>query len=99
MRGTERIIFAFRPFGETGKSAAGTQRANPIAPAGQDFVRIGLVSNVPNQSVCRGIEYVMQRNGKLDNSQARTKMSTSHSDGGNRFSAQLVGYLLQVGSA
>ena len=99
MRGAERIIFAFRPLGETGQPAAGPQCANPVAAAGQDFVRISLVSNVPDQLVRRRVEHVMQRDGKLDNAQARAEMAAGHGDGGDRFSTQLVRDLFKVRSA
>jgi hypothetical protein len=37
--------------GEAGQAAALAQRADAVAPAGQDLVRIGLVADVPDQPV------------------------------------------------
>ena len=67
----ERIIFALGALGEARQAAALAQRADPVAPAGQDLVRIGLVANVPDQLVGGGVEHVVQRNGQLDHAQAR----------------------------
>src|SRR5437764_10857938 len=51
MRGAERVVFALGAFGEAGKSAALPQCADAIAPSGEDLVRIGLMSHVPDQTV------------------------------------------------
>ena len=51
MRGAERVVFALRALGETGEAAALSQGADAVAPAGQDLVRIGLVTDVPDQAV------------------------------------------------
>lgn len=49
MRRAERIVVAFAALGEAGQAAAGAQRADAVAPAGEDLVRIGLVADVPDQ--------------------------------------------------
>ncbi len=59
MGSTERVILAFGPLGETGKPAALPQRANAVAPAGQDLVRIGLVADIPDQAVVRRVEHIV----------------------------------------
>ena len=51
MRGAERIVLALGALGEPGQAAALAERADTIAPAGDDLVRIGLVSDVPDQPV------------------------------------------------
>jgi hypothetical protein len=56
MRGAERVVFALAALGEAGQAAALAQRADAVAPAGQDLVRIGLVADVPDQPVARRIE-------------------------------------------
>ena len=56
MGGAERIVFALAPLGEAGEPAALSQGADAVAPAGQDLVRIGLVADVPDQPVGRGVE-------------------------------------------
>ncbi len=51
VRGAERVVLALAALGEAGEAAAGTQRADAVAPSGQDLVRIGLVADVPDQPV------------------------------------------------
>ena len=53
MRRAERVVFALRAPGEAGQPAALAQRADAVAPAGEDLVRIGLVADVPDQPVAR----------------------------------------------
>jgi hypothetical protein len=48
MCGTERIVFALGALGETREPAALAERANAVAAAGEDLVRIGLVADVPD---------------------------------------------------
>src|SRR2546429_2623721 len=66
MRGAEAVVFALGAFGETRQAAALAQRPDAVAPAGQNLVRIGLMPDVPDQPVVRGVEYIAQCNGKLD---------------------------------
>ena len=56
MRGAEGVVFALGALGEAGEPAALTQGADAVAPAGQDLVGIGLVADVPDQPVGRGVE-------------------------------------------
>jgi hypothetical protein len=56
MGGTERIVFALRPLGETGEAVALPQGPDAAAAAGQDLVRIGLVADIPDQPVTRRVE-------------------------------------------
>ena len=59
VRRTERVVFALRAFGETGKPAALPDRANTTTPARQNLVRVGLMANIPDQPVMRRLEDVM----------------------------------------
>jgi hypothetical protein len=61
MRGAERVVFALGALGEAGEAARLAQRADAVAPAGQDLVRIGLVADVPDQPVVRRVEDMVQR--------------------------------------
>ena len=55
MRGAERVVFALRALGEAGQAAALAQRADAVAAAGEDLVRIGLVADVPDRCGRRGV--------------------------------------------
>ena len=64
-----------------------------IAPSGQDFMRVGLMPNIPDNFIAWRLEYMMQRHGELDHSQSSTQMAAGNSDGINRLAAQIVGKL------
>ena len=71
MRCAERVIFAFRPFGETAEATALTKRADAVPPPGQDFVRIALMPDVPDQLVARGVEDGVDGDGQFNHAQPR----------------------------
>ncbi len=48
------------------------QRADAVAPAGQNLVWIGLVADVPDQLVGRGIEYGVQRHRQFHHTETST---------------------------
>ena len=96
MRGAERIVFALGALGEAGQAAALTQRADAVAAAGQNFVRIGLVADVPDQPIVRRIEHVMQRNRQLDHAETGAEVTAGDRDSVDRLLPQLVGKLAQL---
>ncbi len=96
MRGAERVVFALGAFGEAGKSAALPQCADAIAPSGEDLVRIGLMSHVPDQTVFGSVEDVMQRDRQLDNAKSGAEMPAGDRDSVYGLLAQLVGELAQL---
>ena len=93
MRGAERIVIALGALGEAGQSAAGAQRADAVAAAGQDLVRIGLVADVPDQAVARGVENVVHGGGQFDDAEAGAEMSARHRNRVDGLLAQFVGDL------
>ena len=50
------------------------QRADAVAAAGQDLVRIGLVADIPDQPVGRRVEDVVQRDRQFDDAEAGAEM-------------------------
>ena len=72
------------------------KRADAVAPAGQDLVRIGLMADVPDQPVARRVEDVVQRDGQLDDAKAGAEMPAGHRDGVDGLGAQFVGDLLEL---
>ena len=64
-----------RALGEAGKPAFLAQRADAVAAAGQDLVRIGLVADIPDQPVVRRVEDVVQRDRQLDDAEAGAEMA------------------------
>ena len=97
MRSTKRIIFAFRTLGEAGQTATLAKRTDTITTAGQNFVGISLMSNVPNQNIVRCVEHVMQSGRQFDNAKPRAQMPTGNRNRIDGFSAQFIRDLLQLG--
>ena len=96
MRGAERIVFALGALGEAGEATALAQRANAIAPSGQDLVRIALMADVPDQAVSGGVEDVMQRHGELDDAEPGAEMAAGLGDRVDQVVAQLIGDLAKA---
>src|SRR5689334_15258842 len=96
MRCTERIVFALGPLGETGEAAALTQGANAVATSSENFVRIGLVTDIPDKPVGRRIENIVQGNGEFDDTEPGAEMSARPGDSIDGLVAQLVCQLLEL---
>ena len=90
MRRPERVVFALRPLGKARQPAALPQRADAVAPAGQNLVRIGLVPDVPDQPVRRRVEHVVQRHRQFHHAQTRAQMPAGHRHRIDRLLPQLV---------
>ena len=96
VRRAERIVVAFRPPGETAEAAALAQRADAVAPPGQDLVRIGLMANIPDQPVARRIEDMMDRHRQLDHAEAGAQMTAGARHRVDGLAAQIVGQHRQL---
>ena len=86
-KGSYSLSDAFR---EAREPAAHAQRANAIAAAGQDLVRIGLVADVPDQPVVRRLENVVERDGQFDDAETRAQMAAGDGNRVDRFGAQFA---------
>src|SRR5665647_3231848 len=97
---TKRAESEYDPFGaahsSTSISAGLAQGADAVAPAGQNLVRIGLVADVPDQPIGRGVEHGMQGHGQLDHAQAGAEMAAGIGHGVDGLAPQLVGQLRQL---
>ena len=91
MASAEGVVFAFRALGEAAEAAALAQRADPGAPSGQDFVRIGLVADVPDDAVGGRVEHIVQRHRQLDDAEAGAEMAAGDRNRADRLGAQFVG--------
>ena len=96
MGGAERIVFAFRALGESRQAPALAQRADAVAPAGEDLVRIGLMADIPEQPVARRVEQIVQRNSELDHAEPGTQMSAGHRHRADGLGPQFVRDLAEI---
>ena len=96
MRRSEGVIFALGALRKTGQAAAGAQGANAITPTGQNFVRVGLMTDVPDQLVIGRVKNVVKCHREFDDAEASAEMTAGDSDRVDRFSAQFIGNLREV---
>ncbi len=96
MGGAERVVFALGALGEAGEPSAHAQRADAVAPAGEDLVRIGLVADVPDQAVVGRVEHVMERDGELDHAEPGAEMAAGDRDRVDGLLPQFVRQLPQL---
>ena len=66
MRCAKSIKFAFVPLWKACHAVQLAQSVHTVAATSQDFVRVGLVTHIPNQTVMGGVENIMQRHSELD---------------------------------
>src|SRR5437016_8981509 len=90
------VILAFRALREAGQPATRADRSDAVSAAGKDFVRVGLMADVPNQFVIWGIEDVMQSDCQLYHTKAGAQMTAGDGDRIDGLGAQFVGNLLEV---
>ena len=65
MPGAHDVVRGLRDRAERREAAVLADRAQPIAPAGEDLVRVGLVADVPEDLVARGVQQRVQRHRQL----------------------------------
>jgi hypothetical protein len=96
MTGAERVVFAFGATGKAGKAILLTQRADAVAAAGENLVRVGLMADVPDDAIMRGIENRVQSHGQFDYAEAGAQMPAGDGNRIDDFGAQFVGKLAQL---
>ena len=80
MTNPKRIVRTFAPFGKTGQAVSLPQAWHPFAPAGENFMGVALVADVPNQPVIGGIEYTVQGKGQFYGAEASGEVSSRLTD-------------------
>ena len=85
-----------RALGEAGEPAFLAQRADAVAPAGQDLVRIALVADVEDQPVVRRVEDLVDGDRQFDDAEARAEMAAGPRHGVDHLRAHFGGQLRQA---
>ena len=62
----ERIVFALRRIGKRRQTFELTVRMEAVATAGQNLMRVGLMTYIPNELVVRCVEYIVKRYRQFD---------------------------------
>ena len=94
--GAERVVGALAALGEAAEAAALAQRRQPVAPAGQHLVGIGLVADVPDQLVVGRVEHIVQRHGELDHAEPGAEMAAGLRHHLDHLLAEFAGELGQL---
>ena len=92
----ERVVRTLRGAGIAAQAALGPQGVKLLGPAGEQFVRIDLVADVPDEAVARGVEDVVQSDGQLHHPQGPAQMATVERHGLDNARANLVRQFLQL---
>ena len=78
--GAESVIWRLDAAGEPGEAILEAQAAHHLAPASENLVRIGLVADVPDDAVFRGIEHLVQGDREFDHAEAGGEMAAGTGD-------------------
>jgi len=70
----KRIILAFTAFRKTGQPVFPPQCVEFFTPSRQQFVRVALMSDVPNQFIVGRVEHIMQSDRQFDDAQTGAQM-------------------------
>ena len=98
MGGAEGVVLALVALREARQAEVLAQRRHALAAAGQDLVRIGLVADVPDDAVVRGVEHVVQRDRQLDGAEVGRQVAAGFRDRFEQELAQFVGQRGQLGA-
>ncbi len=80
MADAKGVVLAFRPRGERCESGVLLDRVKAVRAAGEDLVRIRLVTHVPDQAVLRGVEHIVQGDGQLDRAEPCREVAATGAD-------------------
>ena len=81
---------------KTGNPTPLPKRAEPVPPTGQDFMGIGLVTDIPDQLIFRSLKNVMKRNHQIHRAQRTCEMSTGFRNFIDDRLANFSGHLRQL---
>ena len=96
MTHTKRVVFGFAALGEARQTTVAAHGVHLVFAAGEDFVRITLMTDVPNQLVFRRVINIVQSHGKLDRAQVAGEMTAGLPDRFQQKLSQLGGDLGQL---
>ena len=95
MADAERVVRALAALRKRRESSPLAYRTHPVAPSGEDLVRVALVPHVPDDPVMRGVVQVMEGDGELDRAETGREMAAGQGDALDQVPAKLPGHLAQ----
>ena len=94
--GAEGVVLALAAAREAGNAVVLAQRVHALAPPGEDLVRVGLVANIPDDAVVRGVEHIVQRDGQFYRTQVGRQMAAGARHRFDQEGAQFIAQLRQL---
>ena len=94
--GAHDVVLGLGDRAERGQAAVLADRAERVAAAREDLVRIGLVADVPEDLVARGFEQRVQRDRDLARAEVGAEVAADLADRVDQQLADLLGDLLQL---
>ena len=89
MTRAEGVVHGFVALQKSGKAVFLAQGIHALAPAGQNLVRVGLVADIPDQSILRGVEHIVQGDCQFDHAQPGGQMPAGLRNGVHQTVPQL----------
>src|SRR5947209_12857726 len=89
--GAQNAVVGLLDVAEGGQALVLADRRQLVAPAGQDLVRICLMSDVPEDLVARRVEDRVQRDGQLAGAEVGAEVAADLADGVDDVLAHLLG--------
>ena len=80
MAGAHDVVLGLGDRAERREPAVLADRVEPVAAAGQDLVRVGLVADVPEDLVARRVEQAVQRDGELAGAEVGAEVAADLAD-------------------
>ncbi len=99
MAGAHDVVLGLEHRAEGRQPAVLANRVQAVAPPGQHLVRVGLVADVPDDLVARGLEQAVERDRELAGAEVGTEVAADLADHVDDQLADLLGELLQLGVA
>lgn len=93
---SERVVRRLCALGKTRNSTGFTEGRHPVATASDNLMGIGLMTDIPNETVMWGVEDIMQCNCELNDTKRCAKMAAGVGDGAENLPTKFVGKLLEV---
>ena len=90
MTNAKGVVLTFGTQRKRSRAFGRTDLGQLLAPACQNFVRIGLMTHIPDNAIVWGIKNVMQSYRQFNNAQTGTKMAARLSNAINEIFTQLT---------
>src|SRR5512142_2371919 len=93
MSTVEHVVRRFGPAWEPAQPPELAERRELIDPTGQQLVRVGLMTGVPDDAIAWRLQQPVERDGQLDDTERRSEVTARRRDGADDRLADLDGEL------